>query len=74
MHAGIVHKGRVLSKWGDGPVLEHEPLDVPETYGDGVWYYRMPSREVIEKEFVAYAEFLAGPGIARPPGEPATGA
>jgi hypothetical protein len=68
MHAGIVTNSRILSKWGDGPVLEHDALDVPDTYGDGVWYYRKPSLDTIESAFVEYAEFLAKPGIARPPG------
>jgi hypothetical protein len=40
-HVGVVgSEGRIASKWGIGYVYEHQPLEVPSTYGTDVRYFR----------------------------------
>jgi hypothetical protein len=42
-HIGIyVGKGRVISKWGAGPVFEHPLYMVPESYGNCIRYFKKP--------------------------------
>jgi hypothetical protein len=55
-HAGIVNGGnRILSKWGTGHLYEHELLDVPESYGTQVRFFRsLPFEDAIQR-FVEFA-------------------
>jgi hypothetical protein len=40
-HAGkYLGEGRVRSKWGKGHLAEHDVMDVPETYGERVFFFR----------------------------------
>jgi len=39
-HVGIVgSEGRITSKWGIGNLYEHQPMEVPYTYGKDVRYF-----------------------------------
>lgn len=44
-HVGKVTKNgyTVISKWGQGHVLEHHPLWVPKMYGDHLYFFEEPS-------------------------------
>lgn len=55
-HAGIISSGnRVVSKWGTGHLYEHEILDVPESYGTLVRFFKsLPFQEAI-KRFIEFA-------------------
>lgn len=40
-HTGrYLENGKVISKWANGPVFEHEILNVPFTYGETVKFFR----------------------------------
>jgi hypothetical protein len=43
-HVGIVvSPGRAASKWGRGHLYEHGLFEVPQSYGDGVKFFKRPS-------------------------------
>jgi hypothetical protein len=53
-HAGrLTPKGKVISKWSWGPLLEHALYDVPVSYGDTVEFYTniASGRAAILKDF-----------------------
>jgi hypothetical protein len=60
-HAGLTtSNNRVISKWGTGHLYEHELLDVPDSYGTGVRFFRsMPYEEAIER----FTEFAREKGM-----------
>ena len=38
-HIGIIEAdGRIRSKWAWGPLVRHQPLDVPKEFGDDIFY------------------------------------
>ncbi len=55
-HAGVLHKDRVTSKWGDAQFFEHAVYEVPTDYGCETGCYNSPSPSQIESEFLLYAE------------------
>ncbi len=43
VHVGFVAAdGKIISKWGDGPVFKHDPHMVPLSYGTIGGYYKDP--------------------------------
>jgi len=51
-HVGIVRKeGIVISKWSDGPIIEHQTLAVNPAYGTDIAYYKKINPEEIKKAF-----------------------
>lgn len=56
-HVGVLQPhGRVTSKWGIGHLYNHEILEVPESYGVDVKYYRSLSSDHAYNVFVKFAE------------------
>jgi hypothetical protein len=56
-HAGlIIGGGRVRSKWGTGHLMEHELLEVPESYGTNVRFFKKPSYDETCKAFRFFAK------------------
>lgn len=56
-HAGKVETNkRVISKWGNGHLIEHEVFEVPEKYGDFVRYYKYLDKETALGYFVGFAK------------------
>ena len=56
-HAGLIIGGRrVRSKWGMGHLVEHELLEVPESYGTRVQFFKKPSYDEAYKSFRRFAE------------------
>lgn len=46
-HVGLLRAGgRVESKWGQLGLFEHEPWEVPATYGTEIRYFRVEPYEV----------------------------
>lgn len=66
-HAGVLTGSRVLSKWGDGAVLEHDTLDVPDNYGNHIRYYDRPPLDLVEEIWIDYARFLSSRDLGPPP-------
>jgi hypothetical protein len=55
-HAGIMSNGNcVVSKWGTGHLYEHEILDVPESYGTQVRFFKSLQFEEAIKRFIDFA-------------------
>ncbi len=46
---------RVISKWGQFPIYEHEPLEVPAEYGNALRFYKMISPDQARARFQQYA-------------------
>ncbi|MEJ0038739.1 MAG: hypothetical protein WDO68_22130 [Gammaproteobacteria bacterium] len=58
-HAGRAVAGdRVVSKWGEFPVYEHEALEVPARYGEVVRYFGMPRPGDALRLFVEFSKSL----------------
>ena len=58
-HAGTASEdGRVVSKWGEFPVFDHDAFEVPARYGNEVRYYVMPRPENALKLFVEFVKSL----------------
>ena len=56
-HAGrTLEDGRIVSKWGIGHLYEHEVLEVPESYGNSVRFFRGLSYEEAFERFLRFAE------------------
>ena len=56
-HAGrMLGNGRIVSKWGIGNLYEHEVLEVPESYGNTVRFFRGLSYEGAFGHFLRFAE------------------
>jgi len=53
-HAGIVHHGRVVSKWGAGTLCEHEVAEVPSMYGAECTFFRPISHRVTRDALLAF--------------------
>ena len=55
-HIGkLVNHGRLRSKWGTDDLLEHDPLEVPDCYGDSLQYVEGLSRKQSRDLFINYA-------------------
>lgn len=55
-HAGLIKESEVISKWGSGHTYQHGQLEVPETYGNAIRFYRKPSGTMVEIHFVKYVQ------------------
>jgi hypothetical protein len=53
-HAGVVDKGRVMSKWGSGHVWRHGTFAVPASYGSSVRVFRACSSETALRGLIEY--------------------
>lgn len=55
-HIGkLVDHGRLRSKWGPDDLLEHDPLEAPDCYGDDLRYVEGLSRKQSRDLFIKYA-------------------
>ena len=55
-HIGkLVNHGRIHSKWGTKDLLEHDPLEVQDRYGDDLQYVESLSRKQSRDLFIKYA-------------------
>jgi hypothetical protein len=55
MHAGLMRRGRVVSKWGRyHPLYDHEVEEVPELYGDECTFFKDVSPELVYREFLEF--------------------
>ena len=55
-HIGkLVDHGRIRSKWGTKDLLEHDPLEVQDRYGDDLQYVESLSRKQSRGLFIKYA-------------------
>lgn len=56
-HAGLISaNGRVVSKWGIGHLYQHELLEVPESYGTTLRFFKGFSYEDAFGHFLQFAE------------------
>lgn len=56
-HAGLsLANGRIVSKWGIGHLYEHGLLEVPESYGTELRFFRKLSHEEAFGHFLRFAE------------------
>lgn len=58
VHAGKVKSGKVVSKWGNGHIWIHGVLEVPDSYGDHVKYYKRIEKAVCLKAFCEWISQL----------------
>jgi hypothetical protein len=58
LHAGIWKAGRIISKWGSGitHVWEHEPFEIPSSYGNRVEVFGQVSPQQAVSAFQEWAE------------------
>ncbi len=55
-HIGkLVDHGRIRSKWGTKDLLEHDPLEVQDCYGDDLQYVESLSGKQSQDRFIKYA-------------------
>ena len=54
-HSGILHAGRVRSKWGGAHTWEHAVFEVPLSYGCLVRYYKWVQSHQLLKAFLKHA-------------------
>ena len=53
-HVGLMHRNRVVSKWGKNPVYEHDISEVPASYGDEYEVLKQPSVRYITNKFIEF--------------------
>ena len=56
-HIGIIDKDKIVSKWAWGPLIKHGVWDVPQEYGDDVFYFKAISSEKAEELYKTYKQF-----------------
>ncbi len=56
IHAGVVHKGRVISKWGRGHIYEHARWEVPTAYGRSTIAYCALTPGLATQGYLDYAK------------------
>lgn len=56
-HIGIIKDDRIISKWSWGPLLEHDIWDVPDFYGDDIFYLKAISKEESYNLYQRYKSF-----------------
>lgn len=44
-HIGVLNGDKVVSKWAWGPLVEHSLWDVPESYGNEIFYLKALTKE-----------------------------
>lgn len=60
-HIGIKDGTQVISKWAWGPIVQHEILDVPASYGDDISYAKKISPNKAAALYWKYKEFNIPP-------------
>lgn len=53
-HIGICSGEKIISKWSWGPLVKHDLWDVPESYGDEVFYVKSISLQNAEELYSQY--------------------
>ena len=54
-HGGIMQsENKVISKWMWGPLIEHDLMDVPASFGDKVFFCEPIESEIIKTEYRNY--------------------
>ena len=56
VHAGIVHEGRIRSKWGNGYLWEHGEFEIPLDYGSTIRHFNIPGKKRITDILSRHAE------------------
>ena len=56
VHAGLVHDGRIRSKWGNGYLWDHEAFEIPLEYGSTIRYFNVPGQKRIADILSLHAE------------------
>ena len=56
VHAGIVHDGRIRSKWGNGYLWEHGEFEIPLDYGSNIRHFNVPGKKRITDILSRHAE------------------
>ncbi len=56
-HVGVVNGAKVVSKWAWGPLIRHDIWDVPDSYGETMWYIKSISNEKAKELYWKYKEF-----------------
>jgi len=57
-HAGIVQaEGVIISKWSWGPIIQHKIFDVPDFYGDEIFYVKRVGGEKAKELYSRYKVF-----------------
>lgn len=59
-HAGRLHHGHVISKWGIGHLWLHDFLEVPQNYGDLISFHLPPKPGDVLDAFVSFARQREG--------------
>lgn len=62
-HAGRIHRGHVISKWGAGHLWWHDFLEVPQNYGDFISFHFPPEPDAVLDAFVNFARQREGAEI-----------
>jgi len=61
-HAGIIQDdGSAISKWTWGPLIKHQIIDVPASYGDTIWHASKIGSEKVEKIYWELKAFNTKP-------------
>jgi len=60
-HIGVISGNSVISKWSWGPLIKHDLLDVPQSYGEDIFYVRSISQEESERLYAQYKKFNVPP-------------
>ncbi|MDP3880633.1 MAG: hypothetical protein Q8Q32_00410 [bacterium] len=56
-HGGILDENKVLSKWAWGPLLRHKALDVPDSYGSELSYFRQIEKSKAAELYWEYKSY-----------------
>jgi len=57
-HIGIIGDGdTIVSKWAWGPLFKHKIFDVPESYGDDIFYVKKIAKEKVRELYEKYKKF-----------------
>lgn len=57
-HAGILEKnGVVISKWSWGPIIRYKIFDVPDFYGNDIFYVKKVNDEKAKGLYQKYKKF-----------------
>lgn len=59
-HAGRVHTGSIISKWGTAHVWRHGLFEVPAAYGNRARFFQPLARSQAEDAFREYAHEVHG--------------
>ncbi len=55
-HIGVLDADKVISKWAWGPLVQHSVWDVPDSYGDNIFYLKALPAEKFLRLYEKYKE------------------